>query len=152
MPKHRDPNTLDMFTDWEPPQVAAQLPPEVVCGGTLGGQIARAVSRALKNCDLSRDEIAARMGEYLGASISPNMLDAYASEARETHTISFERLIALVHVTGELGLLGFAAEQFGMIVVSEKYSSLIELHFIEEQEERLKQRKAASMARWRAGR
>lgn len=151
MPKRRDPNTPDMFTDWQPPQIAAQLPPEVVCGGTLPGQIARAVSRAMKNCSMSRDEIAEQMSAYLGTDVSVNMLCAYASEARESHAISFERLIALIHVTGELGLLGFAAEQFGMIVVPEKFSSLIELHFIEEQEERLKQRKAANMARWRAG-
>ena len=48
MAKLRDPNTLDMFTDWQPPVVAVNLPPEVTNGGNLGSQIARAVGRTLK--------------------------------------------------------------------------------------------------------
>ena len=29
MPKRRDTHTLDMFTDWEPPEVAIRLPEEL---------------------------------------------------------------------------------------------------------------------------
>ncbi|MEX0366691.1 MAG: hypothetical protein AB3N22_11520 [Ruegeria sp.] len=152
MPRPRDPNTLDMFTDWQPPQVAVSLPPEVTTGGNLASQIARAVSRALKASDLSREQIAGAMSDYLGEEISKNMLDAYASEARESHRITLERFVALIHVTEQHGLLGFVAEHFGLIVVPERYSDLIELHFIEEQERALAARKSAKLARWRAGR
>lgn len=151
MPKPRDPNTLDMFTDWEPPQVAVTLPAEVTTGGNLASQIARAVGRALKASDMSREDVAAGMSEYLGEEISKNMLDAYASEARESHRITLERFIALIHVTGQNGLLGFVAEQFELIVVPQRYSDLIELHFIEEQERALAARKNARLARWKAG-
>lgn len=76
MPRRRDPNTLDMFTDWQPPQVAVNLPPEVTNGGNLSSQIARTVGRTLKASELSRDEIASAMSKYLGEEISKNMLDA----------------------------------------------------------------------------
>jgi hypothetical protein len=152
MPKPRDPNTLDMFTDWEPPQVAVTLPAEVTTGGNLASQSAGAVSRALEASEMSREEVAAGMSKYLGEKISKNMLDAYASEARESHRITLERFIALIHVTGQNGLLGFVAEQFELIVVPQRYSDLIELHFIEEQERALAARKNARLARWKAGR
>ncbi|MCV6583995.1 MAG: hypothetical protein OIF47_00525 [Marinibacterium sp.] len=152
MPKARDPNTLDMFRDWRPPQVSVSLPPEVTTGGNLGSQLARAVSRALKAAGRSREEIAAEMSDYLGDEISKNMLDAYASEARESHKITVERMMALIHVTGQHGLLGFIAEQFGLVVVHERYRDIIDLHFIEEQEQALAARKSATLARWRAGR
>ena len=152
MPKPRDPNTLDMFTDWQPPQVAVTLPPEVTTGGDLASQIARAVSRSLKASGMSREQIAEAMTEYLGEEVSKNMLDAYASEARESHRITLERFVALINVTGQHGLLGFVAEQFDLVVVPERYSDLIELHFIEEQERALAARKSAKLARWRAAR
>ncbi|MGR3760924.1 hypothetical protein ACUXV3_12460 [Roseobacteraceae bacterium NS-SX3] len=141
---------MDMFTDWQPPEVSVRLPDEVATGGNLGSRIARAVARVLKACALSREEVAAAMSDYLGQEVSKNMLDAYASEAREDHKITFERMIALVAVTGEVGLIGFAAEMFDLVVVPEKYSDLIELHFIEEQERALAARKNAKLARWRA--
>lgn len=147
----RDPNTIDMFSEWQPPKVAVSLPPEVTHGGNLASQIARATGRALRACPLSRDEIAIRMSDYLGEEVSKNMLDAYASEAREAHRITLERFIALIAVTEQHGLLGFVAEQFGLVVIPERYSDLIELHFIEEQERRLAARKSANLARWRAG-
>lgn len=152
MSKRRDTNTLDMFNDWQPPKVAVSLPPEVTSGGNLCSQIARAISRALKNCDMSRDEIAQEMTDYLGEKITKNMLDAYASEGRSNHKITWERVIALVYATGQHGLLGFMAEPFDLAVVPAKYSDLIELHYIEEQEKHLAHQKATRIARWKSGR
>lgn len=149
MPK-RDPFTLDMFTDWEPPEVAVGLPEAAARGGVLSSRIARAVSHALKATALSRDEVAQGMSEYLGESVTKNMLDAYASQARTDHRITLERFMALIEVTGKQGLIGFVAEEFGLIAVPARYRDLIELHFIEEQQKRLEQRKSASLARWRA--
>ena len=148
----RDPNTPDLFRDWQPPQVAAQLPGDAPRGGTLGGRISRAVSLALGASGLSRETIAAQMSEYLGETVTKNMLDGYASQAREDHRITLERFLALIEVTGQTGLLGFAAEQFGMVVVPSRYAELIELHFIDEQREALERRRATLSAKWRAGR
>lgn len=148
----RDGTTIDMFTEWEPPQVAVTLPPETARGGTLSTRIARAVAHVLRECPMPREEIAAAMSDYLGQEVSKNMLDAYASQAREDHRISLERFMALIEVTGAHELVGFVAEAFGLIVVPERFRALIELHFIEEEQRRLEQRKTASLAKWRAGR
>lgn len=151
MGKRRDALTPDLF-DWQPPQVAVSLPAETVRGGTLRSQIARAVSQALKECDLSRDEVAEAMSAYLDQDISKNMLDAYAAPARDEHRISLERFVALIEATGSYGLLGFIAGHFGHVVVPEKYSDLIELHMVEEQLERQTARKQALLAKWKSAR
>ena len=148
----RDRLTPDLFRDWQPPQVAVELAGPAPKGGTLQSRISRAVSQALSACDLPREKVAEAMSDYLGVDVSKNMLDAYASQARETHTITLERFIALVEVTGQLGLLGFVAEAFGLVVVPAKYAELIELHFIDEQRAELERRRHALAARWRAGR
>ena len=150
--KHRDTRTLDMFNDWQPPKVAMSLPPEVTSGGNLNSQIARAISRALKNSDMSRADIAEGMSKYLGKNITENILNAYASEGRESHKITLERAMALIHVTEEYGLLGFIAEPFDLAVVPTKFSDIIEIHHIEEQEKHLAHQKATRMARVRSGR
>lgn len=151
MPK-RDRVTPDLFKDWQPPQVAVDLTGPRPQGGSLRSRISRAVSQALSDCDIPRDQVARGMSDYLGEDVSKNMLDAYASQAREGHTITLERFIALIEVTGQTGLLGFVAEGFGLVVVPAKYSSLIELHFIDEQMATLEARRAATAASWRAKR
>ena len=151
MAKPRDTLTLDLF-EWQPPQVAVRMPAETVRGGTLRTQIARAVSQALKECDRSRDEVAAAMSDYLNQEVSKNMLDAYASPSRDEHHISLERFVALIEATGSYGLLGFVADHFDHVVVPSKYSDLIELHMVEEQIERQTQRKQALQARWKSAR
>lgn len=133
-----------------PADVVAMLPGGGPRGGTVGGQIARAISQALDACGLSREEVAARMSEILGATVSKNMLDAYASQARsETHRITVERLIALIHATGQVGLVGFLAEAFGLIAVPERYGELIELHHVEEELAALEARRDRLGARWK---
>lgn len=145
----RDRLTPDLFRDWQPPEVAARLDGPSPQGGTLRSRISRAVSQALSASGMTRDEIAAQMSDYLGEDVSKNMLDAYASQARDSHTISLERFIALVEVTGQTGLLGFVADAFGLVVVPAKYAELIELHFIDEQQAELERRRQALALRWK---
>lgn len=151
MAKARDTLTPDLF-DWQPPEVAVRIPQEHVRGGPLRSQIARALSQAMSQSGKSREQIAMDMSEFLGAEITKNMLDAYASPSRDEHRIPIDRFIALIFATEGFGLLGFMAEQFGFVVVPEKYSALIELHLIDEQMERQSQRKAALLGKWKAGR
>lgn len=148
----RDRLTPDLFRDWQPPEVAARLDGPAPQGGTLRSRISRAVSQALTASGMTRDEVAAGMSDYLGEDISKNMLDAYASQAREGHTITLERFVALVEVTGQTGLLGFVADAFGLVVVPAKYAELIELHFIDEQQAELERRRQALALRWKGKR
>lgn len=151
MSRSRDRFTPDLF-DWEPPKVALGFEPDQLAGNRLGSKISRAVALALRECGKPRAEVAARMSEELGYSISADMLDAYASEAKEGHRITLERFVALVTATGCHDLLGFVASLFGHVVVPERYGSLIELHLIEEHEREVSRRKQAVEARWKAGR
>ncbi|MDX9862173.1 MAG: DNA transposition protein, partial [Rhodospirillales bacterium] len=98
-----------------------------VRASSLRARIAHAVSCTLKECDLGRDEVAARMSEGLGEDVSKNMLDAYASEAREQSSVPFLRMLALVHVTGDMRLLQMAAELFEHSVVEDRYLPWVEV-------------------------
>ena len=127
----RDARTLDLLS-WQPPQPAVRFEDHKVRGATLNARICRAMAVALEECDASREEIAERMGEYLGETVSKHMLDAYVSEARDTHTINIVRFAALVHATHDWRLLSLLPELFGFAVVDERYVSLIRAQQIRE--------------------
>ncbi|WP_087587075.1 hypothetical protein [Nitratireductor soli] len=151
MSRRRDRMTLELF-DWEPPRVAVGFDKDQLPGNRIASRISRAVALALKECGKPRAEIAQMMSEELGYPISEATLDAYASEAKESHKISLERFIALIMATGCNDLLGFVAEFFDHVVVPERFGSLIELHLIEEHEREIQRRKQAVEAKWKAGR
>ena len=145
----RDILTGDLLS-WEPPAVRFDAP--AVRAQTLNARFARAISRAMKDCSAPREEIAERMSEYLGETVSRNMLDAYASEARESHQINLPRFAALIHATEDYRLLSVLPELFGFAVMPAEYEEIIELHRLEEAEREIAARKAALAAKWRARR
>jgi hypothetical protein len=109
---------------------------ERVRAASLRSRIAKAVAETLKAADgFSREEIAAAMSDWLGEDISKHMLDAYASEAREEHTIPFLRVLALLHVTGDMRLLQLAAEMFGHSVIDDRYLTWVEVGQLADQKE-----------------
>lgn len=126
MPQGRDKSTLDLFS-WEPPELVKRYEEKRVRSPSLKARIARAVRESLKECSRSREQIAVQMSEWLGEEITKNMLDAYASEAREEHTISYLRLLALVHVTDDARLLQLGAEMFGRSVVEDRFLPWVEV-------------------------
>lgn len=121
-----DNHTLDLLS-WEPAAVVERYDEERVRASSLRARIAKAVSETLKEATAPREEIAMHMSHWLGEEVSKNMLDAYASEAREEQTISFLRLLALVHVTGDVRLLQLGAEMFGHSVIDDKYLAWVEI-------------------------
>lgn len=121
-----DDRTGDLLS-WEPPEVVKRYDERRVKTATMRARIAHAVSETLSESRLNRDAIASKMSEFLGEEVSKNMLDAYASEAREDHTISYVRLLALIHVTNDVRPLQVGAEMFSHLVVDDKYMKFIEL-------------------------
>lgn len=143
--------TLDLLK-WDPPQVAQGFSKGEIRAATMGAKIALAVATTLRECTESRETIAQRMTDFLGeeeGAVTPNMLHAYASQARITHQISALRLLALCAVTEDLRLLGLIAEELGYAVVEQKYVGEIEAARAEEKAEELK---AYAAARRRAAR
>jgi hypothetical protein len=148
-PRRASDRQMDLLA-WEPPAPVARFEAHQVRSATIAGRIAHGVAATLRDAEAPREEIALRMGDYLGERVSKSMLDAYASEAREDHIISLPRLLALVHVTGDRRLLDMLAEPFGWAVVPERYLALIELAALREREDELRRRGEALRRRARA--
>jgi hypothetical protein len=132
------PRQLDLLNDWTPPEATVRYPDSSVPRAAgLAVQISRAVAAALSNQTASRDQVAQSMSNFLGERITVNMLNAYASQARDAHVIPFARFIALVHVTGDRRLLQWLAEPMRWAVIDGKHLPLIELAAVQEKQREL---------------
>jgi len=137
MSRRRRCNKTDDLLSWTPPQPVKSFPADRVRAASLAATIARGVSEALKRSGQDRDQVAKSMAEYLGESVSPNMLDKYASEAAEEHVINVVRFMALVHATKSRELIQMLAEPFGWAVVEQRHLDAIQLAAALEERERL---------------
>ena len=154
MTRRRDPLTKDLFS-WQPPVVAVGYGAEVTGRGRLDNKIARLIAHALRHARdehrLTRPDVAGRMSEYLGRTVSPAMLDKWSSEGSEDHRISLDAFIALVDATGAQGLLGFVPGEFGLVVIEQEYAELIRLHLIREKIKEMQTQEQLLSARLRSG-
>lgn len=136
------PDQLDLLS-WQRPEPVARFEEREVRARSLAGRIARGVAVAMRECALSRDEIAARMSDYLGQPVGVPMLNAYASPSRDDHRIGAVRLIALIHVTGDRRLMELLANEFGWAVIERRYLTLIDIAAVQEREDELRQTRKA---------
>ena len=148
MPRQRPTQQPDLLS-WQPPKAVESFEADVVRASSIAGKIARGLSQALKDCDMPRTEIAQRMSDYLGETVSANMLNAYASEAREEHRINLLRFVGLLHATRDRRLLELIAGMFGWTVIDRKYLPLIELAAIREKTDELSRQAEAVRRRAR---
>lgn len=156
MPLLRDPHVRDLSA-WETEPVTIGYVDDVAGRGSLGNRIARLISRAMRdakdeNANLGRAEIAARMTESLGRSVTAAILDKWASEAAEEHRIPLDAFVALIEATGQHRLLGFLPSLFGFAVVPSRYVDMIELQQLQEHEEAVAARKAVLRAKLKGAR
>ncbi|GAB0119446.1 phage regulatory CII family protein [Acidisoma sp. 7E03] len=122
---------LDLL-EWQPPNPVARFDDFEVRGLTFSERLSSAISTTLKSCGRPREEVARRMSDRLGRSISINVLNAYASPQRETHQISVPRFVALLHATEDRRLVELLAEPLGWATIERKHLPLIELAAIHE--------------------
>jgi len=121
MTGRKGPETLDLLS-WEPPEeIVERFDDRSIRGASIRIKISKAVRETLRECGMDREDVAARMTEWLGEDVPKSALDAYASQARDEHIISYPRLLALVAVTGDTRLLQIGAEQVEHSVVSDEY-------------------------------
>jgi hypothetical protein len=84
--------------------------------------ISSAVGRALKEDSRPRAVVAGAVSALLGEDVSKFMLDAYASEAREGHSISAGRFLALMAATERLDILDAVISRIGgRVLVGEEF-------------------------------
>lgn len=106
----RDPLTRDLF---EVPAPPAPLPASM----DYRGEVAHLVGQALKDTDADRYEIAARMSRLQGHDVSKFMLDAWSSEARDTHNMPFYAAPILETACDSLLLTSWLADRRGARVL-----------------------------------
>jgi hypothetical protein len=100
-------NQLDLFSTPKP-----ALGPASFAG--VDQWVSAAVAEVLKEDLRSRYEIAGALSSLIGDdSVSKTMLDAYASEARDTHNISFGRALALIAATQNRTFIEAAVNRLG---------------------------------------
>lgn len=128
----RCPGTLDLLS-WTPPVTSVRFAEEEVRAASLATQFCRAMTLAIKDSGKSRDEIAAEMSVYLGEDVSVAMLNAYTSEARESHTINVVRFLALIHATGDMRLLSLLTAPFDHVAMPVKFERLARAFMLREQ-------------------
>ncbi|MCR5855956.1 hypothetical protein [Mesorhizobium sp. J428] len=148
----RDTFTADLFRDYQPEQVVDRFDPEAVQAWSLSGRLSKAVAITMDEAGMSRAEIAAEMTDMTKVAVSKSMLDGYASQAREQHSISAVRLAALVAVTGDARALNVLLEEAGLIAVPKKYEALLRREMAREARERAARDEQAFDAEWRARR
>ena len=146
----RHPGQPDLL-DWQPPEAVKRFPEEQIRAANFSARVSRAVAVALADCDAEREAIAARMSSFLGERVSPAMLDAYASQAREDHKISVPRFLALLHATRDRRLLELLAEPMGWAVIERRHLPLIEVAAIRDHEDELRKRREFLMRSARSG-
>ncbi|MEX2482086.1 MAG: hypothetical protein WD928_14615 [Gammaproteobacteria bacterium] len=152
MAPKRDGFTADLFRDYQPAPVVDRFEEEEVRAFSLNGRLSKAVALALAASGQSRDELAAAMSEFLGDNVSTSMLDKYASQAAEGHSISALRLVALAAVTNDVRPLNALLADVDLIVVPKKYEALLRREKARELKERMEREESAADAEWKARR
>lgn len=150
MNRRRDTRTLDLFSDWTPPAVVDRPDERVLRARTLRERIALAVAEVLEASDKPREQIAEEMTDYLGGeTVSKAMLDNYASQAKDEHTISFARMVALCAVTSDHRPLQLALDPLDRVSIDARYIGAIQEAMAREQMERLERIARAGRRQWR---
>ena len=102
------------------------------------------ISQAIKESPLSRFQIAAKMSDALGVEVSKTMIDSWTAESREgINRFPACYLPAFCHAVNSIEPLRVLADLVGSVVVQGEDALRIEMSKIEEQEQRLSEKKKA---------
>ncbi|MBF0306946.1 MAG: DNA transposition protein [Alphaproteobacteria bacterium] len=144
----RDRRTSDLLA-WKPPEPPRPHYREELRAATLNAKFCRAMAMALKDCGLSRAQVAERMTQYLGEAVSENTLNAYVSEARIDHIVNVLRFAALIHATQDWRLLSILPDLFGFAVLPERFVAAAEEAMCDDAIEQAVARKRMLRRKWK---
>ena len=91
------------------------------------------VSDALRNCPLSRYQVAARMSEMVGQDITKTMLDSWTAESKEQHRFPAVFLPAFCEAVGSTEPLRMLGQVVGAFVLPGPEALRAEIQRIEEE-------------------
>lgn len=100
-----------------------------------------ALTQALKQCPLSRWEVAGKMSELLGQEVSRFMLDAWTAGSKEGHRFPAEYLPAFCRATGSQEPLRMLAQAAGMFALPGPDALRAEIKRLEEDERKVRAEK-----------
>ena len=98
-----------------------------------------ALCTAIKQCPLSRWEIAGRMSHLLGQEISKYQIDTWTAESKDGHRLPGEYLPAFCLVTADHGPLRVLAETAGLFALPGPDALRSEIRRLEEESRRINQ-------------
>jgi hypothetical protein len=124
--------------DWQPTKVVRRFAADLIRAASLGAKLCRGLKLTLKECGMSRAQVAERMSAYLGETIQESTLNSYVSEAMDERVINTVRFIAFLAVTGDHRALNALLDDLGLVVIERKYLPWIEVGMLREKEDRLK--------------
>lgn len=96
-------------------------------------QFRELISQALKNCPLSRWQVAARMSELTGQEITKAMLDSWTAESKEGHRFPAIYLPAFCESVGDSEPLRMLGKLVGVFVLPGPEALRAEIQRIEEE-------------------
>lgn len=100
---------------------------------------------AIKQCSLSRWEIAGQMSHLLGVEITKYMIDAWTAESKNGHRMPGEYVPAFCKVTGSLEPLHVLAEAAGLFALPGPDALRSEIQRLDEDAKRIRQKKQKRM-------
>lgn len=97
-------------------------------------RLKRSLARAIRECQMDRAEIAARMSRYLGSPITKASLDSYTAESKTGHDISLLRFKAFVKATGATWLWDELVSDDGLTMMDGDETLLAEIAYWQEEQ------------------
>jgi len=117
MTRSTDPRQTSLFDAFE----ALEQPDHPVDGSLdMGSEVCATLAKAIKECPLSRAEIAARMSDLTGEAISEHMLNKWTSRSSEGWRFPFEHAAAFEWATGSQALQLLLARKRGALIMTPK--------------------------------
>lgn len=134
----RDRSTSDLFAHER--LFPVESPRELQNALDFNAKVSQAMSRAIREAGergMDRYDIARDMSAILGVDVTVNMINAYTSQSRETHTISLVRFKAFARATGCLWLWNVVLQDEGVTLLQGEEALLAQATFARRRAEAL---------------
>lgn len=136
--KYDNPNQLNLFERIQK-EHACQEKQHQAGSLDVNSRFRAAISEAIKNCPLSRAQIAARMSDLTGCDISTAMINSWTAESKEAHRFPAIFLPAFFEATKATWPYRVLAQPVGLYIMESPDALRSEVAAIDDQIKKLQQ-------------